>query len=1039
MVELRNLDFPILETKKITLSKDKNDEEILRVEIDYALRSRSPLTSSGLKTSLSSLYVYFLVLDNIEFEKLYSSLSSPQRKIAIQNILNHSYGNILFKHSNLIRVSLADVLNTSSSPTLRGRGELGTGAFSSIAPSPSNTREMMSKITIKYSNRALFSTAGSPFRPGTATGSTHSRSVGGLHLLCFLDSSENNSSRSASTDLTYDHLLEYNSQTRRLAIPKTRKSFFINDPEYPEVLGQAYQGPVHYHSTLNPGANGYVGWMAGSNKPGHPMGPHLSVKEITNYKVHSDSFVDMAPELQIPIVSLNSTSDTGRKLISFSNVANGGSGTGGATTGQRPAGPGATTSLRERNELSNSIHAGSKKNETFVTKETKRTAHYRSISATNNGHIDSNYCGSVIGINVLKLLKNNSMLGTFINLHLKKKNSAIVREILKFFEIKYFCVKRDKIEEDYKNVNTRSTRVETTDKEKSIDLITSRDINPGKLGSALNSRASIEQIDLAFFDGTLPPPNIKNYLLKDYDLFHNYDHGKYTYSVEVHFTDAPIKYVQNLEAVLSVAVSFFSQYVSVAEAPAVYDSTGQHLYGAYDPVKKRQVKAFANDVRLNKYVSLAIKAYSESYTFFSGRRKNLNQLAKQIMTFNYNQKTAKDFLRNLIKMQKHTIKFLKKFSSYSKTDQVNGKSVHVESKTGSMGSDLLQSSSNTNIVHDVSNLNEVLIDNVPPTGLSEEFPSKTNFLRGLQLHRPTAGANKILEYVPGRYVNISKSRYEVDHNTTSVSNSISSPSSIISLKRVSRRPGVKVFISGRNSTFLQKSRYDRLSSDQKFVFDTKLAVLKSNRGSNSDLKSKPNEFFPGFLQTNNSALSISASGFAKFKNSKDEDKIFEKVLGRIIPDMSSEMQTNILTSAFNAKDFKEFEKSINDTYKEQISLRKTLGVFYQNFHRYLSFNRLLNKQRINKLDYRQIFNRGEARATLQTNETMTNQDIFETEKFRIVCVTPGLGNAYIDDTGFRQMMQANTSRNTSRFTLFKLESDDENKSPSINNGVIVRI
>ena len=102
----------------------------------------------------------------------------------------------------------------------------------------------------------------------------------------------------------------------------------------------------------------------------------------------------------------------------------------------------------------------------------------------------------------------------------------------------------------------------------------------------------------------------------------------------------------------------------------------------------------------------------------------------------------------------------------------------------------------------------------------------------------------------------------------------------------------------------------------------------------------------------------------------------------------------------------------------------------------MSYNKILNKQRVEKLDYKEMFLKGDSEAKVQLNEKLKNQDVFETEKFSLIEIIPGLGSNRITKENFQSLI--NNTRRKFGFVFLKLDSDEENKSASINNGLLIR-
>ena len=912
MVELVNINTPILETKRISLSKPGKNLNILNIEVNFCLKTKSNFETGYGKDYLDSTYVYFLVLNNREFQKLYKSFNSKKRMQALKNIENNNIFNLRTKHQNFYRIPLSKVLKKV------------TNSNNKSQYNSNSKKQYNSNVTISYKpEKNLYS------NPQQETG------FNSLHLLAFVDNDFKKYSTQTNSDTNYDLLLEVDSQTGKLSIPKTRRSFFIDDQRYPRLNSRPYLGPAHYHSPSNPGPDNYIGWMVGHSRG--TMGPKLKSEKIPNYKIHSESFANLMPKMTAPLSNYGASDTTGQKLENFSKNFK----------------SKIEESVSFRTLLSNSISSGQRKEQSFITKETPLTSYFRTFSS-GRSHLDSNYCGSVIGIDTLNLLRSKSILGGVVDFHVQRNNRSVINDILKYFQIYHLIIKRQKIDHDFLNVNSQKTKVPNNPRLnlQPKEIISTRDTSRGTVGSALNSKASLEQIPLVSLSGERPPAHVRNLSLKDYDLFHNYDHGKYTYSVEVTFDDAVLKYILEIQRNLNRIVPLLGQYIDIADFPATYDRSGRFLYGSFDKDANRQTKAFMKTKTFNDVVSTAFSAYSKAYEFISGFKPEVESLKKQMMTANYNSKTSRLFVGKVIKLQNTILKILKKYVHYREGKNRTAAEVSLTGAQSYSTLGLLRASSNTNIIHDISNISEFLIDNAPESAIKNEIPLFENLIQEM-LPYETLESSLNQEFIPSRYVDVQKSRYFIKEETTDIKRGASA-TTILQTKNISSQPSVATFNMepGNTLEIMSKEDYDSLAGNQKFIFDTKISTLKSNRKNNSSLKDKPDEFFPSFLQTNNSSLTISASGFSKSRSANDQEKVFEQVLGKIIPDIDADMQSVIINSVYSSKDFKQFQETIDNTFKEQIALKKSLGVFYQNFNKYLSYNKILNRQRIEKLDYK---------------------------------------------------------------------------------------
>ena len=438
---------------------------------------------------------------------------------------------------------------------------------------------------------------------------------------------------SRGSELIYDLLLKRTDQN--LEVQMFRNVFYVNEQTDRGVSLEPYYGPAHYHGESNPGPGGYIGWMAGF--PGADMGPRLEVRQIRNNKVFS---------------SLHQTQETD----SFSLAAR--TGFPDAPTGDLLESYLRSTTNREdllndsiriekliqasdfiESTRGNNFMKPSDTSMNFVTAVTSQDPESGELSNENSNH------SVIVGVDYFRLVRDRSNYGDILNFHNNSGNREIVERILAESRILNLQVKRERVTNNPYNFNHNDGLAYVTYdlNEPSVRLVNSQDkfleseidspsVYKNKLIEASSQLCSIKEIELTqrspmtrdlasgleVSGGLEPVPGYNRFFyLKDFDLFHNIQTGKYRHILSFILEDGVSIVIRQILDDLKESEMEMSSYLAEAEQPVVKDGSGNYMGGSYDYL----VNDFHETFREKDYsstIDFAVSIYQEATLMISG-------------------------------------------------------------------------------------------------------------------------------------------------------------------------------------------------------------------------------------------------------------------------------------------------------------------------------------------------------------------------------------------------------------------------------------
>lgn len=609
----RNSNFPILATKRIAVSTSNPDEP--KIKVEFLIKSREASSVSRWFSDTFSEYtqylkIYFMALDDTSAQ-LVSSLSLPDMRLAQLNALpslealgtryNRAAGSITF----------SEVLQNESFTTT---------PVSDL--SGDYYHDIYSEVEIDITNLDL-----------QATDKVHL--VGFIHMDAEMyyrdkgivrDPQNIDPIETRGGELIYDLLLQRGETD--LEVPLFRDVFYIDSATTDGTALEPYYGPVHYHGEDNPGPGGYIGWMVGPE--GMDMGPRLEARSVRNYKVVSDAYqTQMSEGLSFGSLTGNPAASSGDLLESYVN-----------SVVDREELVSHTTRLKEivnASDFSRGLQANN-----FIKLSDVPMSYIRSVVTEDptTGELTSeqSHHGVVVGIDFFRLVRSRSNYGDILNFHNSKGNHAAVAEMLYGSKILNLAVTRERVTNNaHHHCDVGSLQYVEYDTDISEKLLvrtedgrprpsgTSTPPLKNMLSPATSQFCTLSEIELLGLtrlpDGTVVRPPLdfdRHFVIKDYDLYHNIQTGKYRHNLEFVVTDGVSTFIRELLALVKGAHENFSRYYSVAQEPVIMNDQGVYQQGSYDYKVNDFHSSFRELVFFNT-ITVAVRAYRKAVLFLSGQ------------------------------------------------------------------------------------------------------------------------------------------------------------------------------------------------------------------------------------------------------------------------------------------------------------------------------------------------------------------------------------------------------------------------------------
>jgi hypothetical protein len=977
-------EVPSVSTKRIVL----HDSSPFKIEVQYRLMLKQgpAVRNNG---NYKNMHLHLLVLNNDEMSNILPSLTDPKyRSRMLSKIYNENLYNLSSKKA-AVYYPLEKMYSDSSKIINKD-----------------NTQELHNSVTIDYGLH------GRPKRrvDPSIHDSSHSFELldtSKLHLVCFVDAPPGDGTTPALFgNLNYDLLLEQKSNAQGepvLGPPKYRKSFFVDDINFPDINLMPYNGPAHYHSENNPGPRGYrdqvlsprtkrrgyVGWMGGHEKG--EMGPRLRVSESLNQKIQ--------------------TSGNLKKTL--------------------------------RRKIENTQTQSHIQNHPILEKYSDETAYTRVLQDNDGlgGISDNSHYGCLIGLNILNALKMRSKFAKYVKIHEENQNHDILFSIIKRSKIQDLSVNRRRLQSSgTKRGRQQSKKTSKFSKNtKTIKLISSEDKKNrnNEMQSVRNNVAALHQVDLtnSVFDLDINNSYYTRMInINDYDLFHNIKVGNYTYEVDLSMKDGVISYFKSLVKRLRIATMRMKRYQQICTEPASYDANHKLMSGNYDYTRKHAVGSFAKSKQYNSFLNKVILLYAEVCKFLSGeslKQEDVNNMKSCLSPGTLNLNYLESFVLQLMSSSQVIVDILSSNSNIVLTPPYGN--LNKTSKYGDRVPQIpeaLQYRINTNININAENKNHICTDhNITPLrnknilSISDINNSLTSFYIDKRFKEPR------------RFVKIQTSPYEIDRKRTYKTNINESDRAY---ERTISKNNSQIS-KGHINTMMERGEFYSSNHGIQSNFETKILALKQPGASTMGIGDKPESYYPTFLQNRGNSFVFTVSGFSdNFIHPEAQVSTLRKIVHGARPDATDELIKTLHEALITTNSEEELAEVIEQKYHSLIKLKERLGKLYSRLH--LAFNIKKNFiKKNNKQKYKDLYLSGKATTDKVANKLEEERSVFSVEKACLYSIIPGVGKVKINPRELVQMSNK-LKRGGNQYLFIKVEHEEKSfKLPLINDGFLVRV
>ncbi len=916
--------FPIITTKRIRIV----DSHQQKVKVEYALRLPQGIDSGTLLRDFSSIgdiRIFFVILDDTSYSLITNLMNVRTRQAAI-DMINREQQKLLAEDLNQLPSFAINRIADSKA--------MASMAFEEVLQNQRTMRVSASDLGGEYYHD-VYGEIEIPYDPPT---SYSEMSTNRLHLVSFFHVlvEEDKYTDALGGGLVYDLLLE-RAENGRLTIPNFINAFFVDDPSAGMI---PYYGPAHYHGPNN-SADGYVGWMAGHMEG--EMGPRLTVHQVRNYKISSDvsfgahrSIVGTPAANRLAAHAGSSRAPAGQEVEGFLN----------SFFDQN-------TLLDKQEKIRRmaiaSLYSDRINNLNVVQHGTANTAHINVIVDETNTAVpslaNSNHA-FVLGINILDIIKSESSFGHIVNFHDERGNTSFVSEAVRYSKIAGIKITRRRVDSipyssnklatpEYPRYNSEDTDmflISSADETRSLNQrVFGRSRNSGPslgLAAAETPRGSIEEVEVLSFRNFLdsssrPRTHHRHFLIKDFDLFHNVESGKYTYLLELILHDGTRDVISIMFNRLKDSLKDFQEYIKEASTAAVRNPAGDdYLHGNYDYLIGDHTPAFKNSTNFENTIKKAVDSYCEIVRFIGSTpvhysvKERLYNFLSPIGVSLETLHQFEDLLSSLASTLKDVLytgveKSFDGFISHGQEISVPDSPAHIQRQ--------ITVSSKTNVFIDAFSKTSVLADYSQTRGVFQSIVSSQDLYLRLNSNPETFN-----DITPSRYILCDPVAFKEKQVNV--------------VQKTGRRPEIN---SGRMKDIEHRTEghiqiistfedYSTSSPLRREFIDTKMNVLRKLDAENTAMAEKEESFFPQMLQTF-SGLALGTSTGVSFTSPLSMARSLN--LFDNSPNMSEEVQEAICEAAYKGTDKDFFVNSISSTYKDLVQTRKQLGNLYDQMNK----------------------------------------------------------------------------------------------------------
>ena len=872
-----------------------------------------------------------------------------------------------------------------------------------------------------------------------------------LDLLCFVDMdlTGDRPPFTGNNTVHYDLLLTRDNTTGRLNVPTQINSFYIDDP-IPSEGGavesgmselRPYHGPVHYHAANPQDPEAYVGWMAGH--PNGRMGPKLKQVTTPNYKITSDLKVYEDQPMFLNTLDTISPSWMSDNLLPPSQLRG---------------------NLRINNltktvqELVEDVHEHRsdycRRNPNIVDYESQQTAYVSYVSDPDGtSPLEESHHGFAISINFMDLVKYRSRLGYILEYHQRTGNTTFVEKCMVHSKIRDIVFYRHRVVNNPYERNERQSLVYSKydDNQYGTFIVSSSDRdansfqgNPAFKNRLLPSespRGNLEEVEILQLDRanaargaaimTESPKYSRQFIVKDRDLFHNINYGKYSYMVKINLRDGIQKVLKDEYDTATGFIKNYKDFLFYAQIP--YRISSEGATGNYNYATKSFTPEFKNDAMNQRSITGAIGSYIQMKSILSA--KNQEDLQEEMLylsgKLHLESENLQDMLEfyNILEEMRASIKSL--LSTGIELSSGRKEENYISSVENATGGNMasIEVVSKTNVISKAIPKDTVIADYSPTPGAQRLFT-------GLDTYRERLVDILDGSYIfPSQFLTLQTAEFDPEDepsNTASVD--------LITVRGLNRKKKTKKKKKKADSRLplITYVDYKAQNSIARTNTNIKLEYLIRSQGDDTNPQigetDKPDSFYPLATQRFFGGITLGPSG-GTVNNFSGGIRYLQDVLDFMSPGLSDAVKKSICESAYreDSRDF--FLEEVERRYQDLVESRELMGVFYDYVHNSLLTKDLVGLSRMYNISYEDKY---KGNYNPKVEATLRKNNIFSQHKRKMVVVSPIMGIAPITLGGIK-IKKESLNLGTKTVICVKMDSFNSTDAPAVNNVAFLEV
>lgn len=968
--------LPIITTKKIHLS---SKEKTIKVDFSLNLPVSAFAHHTVVNADIAEMYYFYFVILTEAQSGLIPLLKNPETRGRTIKRIYLGHEDNIFQDGGIRRISYKEVLENHK-----------TIQYNTTDLSDDYNNEFRSSTIIEYAPAHLVERHKIPYED---------IETDKLCMVCFMDIDLVQDFSMGNDTIYYDLLLE-RSSTGRLDVPKTISSFYVNHPGSSDDASvgpgesniKPYYGPTHYHAPDPSNPEAYVGWMAG-HADGE-MGPRLELVETPNYKITSDlkvyeSQADVSQPGHHESIGPSWAND---RLLPKSNLKN---------------------EIRHNNLVKDTnqlledarMHyaANALKVPNIVDYESQEMSFVNYVAdpqSPENRPMGHSHHGFAISIDFLEIVKHRSRLGYLLDVHSQNESESFIFESVFKSRIKHISFFRQRAVNVPYEINERQGKIYSKYDENEYGdyIISSSDFtvfaSPGGSGqnrilNATSDLGSLEEVEILQSappemqgpEGIVmisPPRHSRQFIVRDRDLFHNVNYGKYTYTVKIVLEDGIEKTISDMLIANNRILSNYEKFLFSASIPLNPSSDENSHEGGYDYATESFTFSFRSNLTNNQTASAVCALYGRMKAFLTGvEEQRLQPEVEELKRkLNLNSGKLQDFLQfnQILKEMNNMIKSILSLGvDITSPRPVENFKNSIENVNGA-NLKTIEIVAKTNVISEAISEGTIVEDFNPRPRRLPNFLSFDDF---------RASLGSVFDggfILPTQFLTLVGSSYD----TSSGGLATAAPSKRdAELEKKSKSTTKKIpKPKGTSNVMLDIKSYNRMSKVKKSNNNIKINFLLQSQSDSFDPESgvadsdRPMSYYPLASQRylGGLALGISKGSLFSFRGNGSIRDLSE-ALDYTGSNLSEEVKKVICDSVYKQDDRDHFLEEIERRYEELSDLRDTLGSFYDFAHSLLTVNKSL-------LDF--------------PSENISFQDKFEDN------VNPSIDTSFVTSNIFKQ-------------------------------------